>query len=111
MNCRQEVVDAIPCRRPHADSTWPVASCRESAYESDHRQPNTDPANTVIRISKALSTMTVQETPQPSPVVPEQCHAERSRSAAKRNSGGVEASLPWNKLSRIGIPRSVRNDT
>jgi len=28
MNCSQEVVDAIPCRRPHTDSTWPVASCR-----------------------------------------------------------------------------------
>jgi len=31
MNCRQWVVDAIPCRRPHADSLWPVASCQGSA--------------------------------------------------------------------------------
>jgi len=28
------------------------------------------------------------------------CHAERSLSAAKRNSGGVEAPLPWNHCRR-----------
>jgi len=36
MSCRQEVVDAIPCRRPHADCSgqWPVVSGQHIA--SDH---------------------------------------------------------------------------
>ena len=39
---------------------------------------------------------------------PERCHVERSRSGAKRNSGGVETSLPLHN-SALGMlaPRGM----
>jgi len=40
MNCRQEVVDAIPCRRPHTDDS--VLSSRLSVLSENHRRVTID---------------------------------------------------------------------
>src|SRR5215469_8894612 len=43
-------------------------------------------------------------------LIQKRCHAERSRSGARRSSGGVEASLPWHDCCKGRDSRSARND-
>jgi len=53
MNYRQWVVDAIPCRRPHAGGQYSVLSTRFSriCWESECWQLGADHSSTMPRIS------------------------------------------------------------